>query len=622
MEYLEKVKKFCLTQKSISAAIENFLTQFIEMYEEEDQKEQKILAQCVLQMFRKYYYSVLTPDSIITPANITNTLCEREFGRDLIAVPNLIVTTNNKKIEMLGYTVTCYQADQHPMARDLEQFLKIAVAGIKMEHPGILLASEYGKLKEGLFLFDRHYINILGLMALEAGFIDCAPSGNGFIGKTAEKSGEFMGLDEKGKLRRLIEIAVLVCSRSLTQSLPELRQELTPERIAGFLRKPEEFEAAMLAMYKRMGLDLKKLTRSLRTEEDFEDFMQSTHGELENITKCYLLQSSLDIYFHTPFGYYLGLIQPFYPEIYDLAMEMDDLLADIDNFQTVRQKLFSGAAGYDLTSLGADLLTEGSKPVGKQVFAENMGDEEMHQIVLSSKEYLDNEDIDEFDDEEENDFLLELEDEVDYDFPLEHEIEEIKPAGKRKTGQVIDFQAKKDMASKNAADDQVFVFKVKFSERKSIWRLIEIKKSQALHDLHEAILDSFGLDSDHLYSFFMSNKFWDRKTEYSHPEADGKPAHKARLGRLDLNIKQKFAYVHDYGDENRFEVELVDIKEVEKGVKYPRETKRNKPTKTICDECNSDKNPIVWFCYEHGTYLCDRCVESKHDECYVNNAIL
>lgn len=51
-----------------------------------------------------------------------------------------------------------------------------------------------------------------------------------------------------------------------------------------------------------------------------------------------------------------------------------------------------------------------------------------------------------------------------------------------------------------------------------VWRKIEIGAAQTLEQLHDAIQDAFEFDNDHLYSFFMSGKAWDRKTEYCLPD--------------------------------------------------------------------------------------------------------
>lgn len=47
-----------------------------------------------------------------------------------------------------------------------------------------------------------------------------------------------------------------------------------------------------------------------------------------------------------------------------------------------------------------------------------------------------------------------------------------------------------------------------------VWRKIEMRADQTLEDLHFAIQEAYGWDTDHLYSFFMSGKAWDRRTEY------------------------------------------------------------------------------------------------------------
>src|SRR3954453_6832385 len=48
-----------------------------------------------------------------------------------------------------------------------------------------------------------------------------------------------------------------------------------------------------------------------------------------------------------------------------------------------------------------------------------------------------------------------------------------------------------------------------------IQREIEIASNHTLGDLGFAILKAFNFDSDHLFSFYMSGKAWDTKTEYA-----------------------------------------------------------------------------------------------------------
>lgn len=65
-----------------------------------------------------------------------------------------------------------------------------------------------------------------------------------------------------------------------------------------------------------------------------------------------------------------------------------------------------------------------------------------------------------------------------------------------------------------------YTFQVTLPGHDTVWRKIEMRGDQTLEQLHLAIQSAFEFDNDHLYSFFMSGKAWDKKTEYSLPEEE------------------------------------------------------------------------------------------------------
>ena len=275
--------------------------------------------------------------------------------------------------------------------------------------------------------------------------------------------------------------------------------------------------------------------------------------------------TALDIYFITPFGYYLQLIQPLYPSVYDVSCEIDELLYNESNYTEVRNKLFAAAVSYDLTILGKQMLfaDKEKKPKSLQTMPKRIADYEIDRMLEANREYLEvYDELDLFDEAEREDW---------------NDDENIKVENYKEGKNVLRVDFSK---GKNNRHDKVFVFKVKLFYAKRVWRQIEIIGSDTLDDLHETIAGVFNLEWGHLYSFFMSNRAWDSNSEYCHSQAEGRRADKAIISRLELRIKQKFMYLYDYGDEHCFEVELIDIKEKEKAIKYPRETKRNKPTVT------------------------------------------
>ncbi len=96
-------------------------------------------------------------------------------------------------------------------------------------------------------------------------------------------------------------------------------------------------------------------------------------------------------------------------------------------------------------------------------------------------------------------------------------------------------------------------------------RVFELDGRHTLEDLHRLIAESYRLDdSDHLYAFFLSGRFWDKETAYWDPRSDGRTTERALLFRLGLAPGKSFAYLLDFGTEQRFTLTVVAVNDVEK----------------------------------------------------------
>jgi len=119
---------------------------------------------------------------------------------------------------------------------------------------------------------------------------------------------------------------------------------------------------------------------------------------------------------------------------------------------------------------------------------------------------------------------------------------------------------------------EIYTFKVNLKESPEVWRKIEIKGSQTLHNLHKVIFKAYERYDEHLYAFFLSNKPLDSSSEYGlpDPESSAKNAKRARIDSLGLPVKKRFLYLFDFGDEWWHSVQLLGIKQEEPKGKYPR----------------------------------------------------
>jgi len=121
-------------------------------------------------------------------------------------------------------------------------------------------------------------------------------------------------------------------------------------------------------------------------------------------------------------------------------------------------------------------------------------------------------------------------------------------------------------------------FKVSLRDNSDIWRIIDIKGNQMLSILHKAIFKAFDRFEEHQYSFFLSNKPYDRESEYTAPGLDtsgtGKLANRIRIDSVELYGGPRFLYLFDYGDEWWHDVELVSVTQRVTRTNYPRVVKK------------------------------------------------
>jgi hypothetical protein len=114
-------------------------------------------------------------------------------------------------------------------------------------------------------------------------------------------------------------------------------------------------------------------------------------------------------------------------------------------------------------------------------------------------------------------------------------------------------------------------FRVTYQRDTEVWREIEISEEQTLHQLHRAIQESVGFDSDHLYSFYMSGRAGDKRTEYFSMQGARPSTTRAVIGDLQLRMKQTFLYLFDFGDDHRFDFQLITVNpDASKDMEYPQ----------------------------------------------------
>lgn len=104
-----------------------------------------------------------------------------------------------------------------------------------------------------------------------------------------------------------------------------------------------------------------------------------------------------------------------------------------------------------------------------------------------------------------------------------------------------------------------------------VWRRVLVRDDITFYKLHRIIQHAMGWFESHLYEFNVKGMVigenlsdWDFYGGYN-----GKNAKKVKLNTMNFEVKDKFRYIYDFGDDWRHDIVVEKLLESEEGVKYP-----------------------------------------------------
>ena len=147
---------------------------------------------------------------------------------------------------------------------------------------------------------------------------------------------------------------------------------------------------------------------------------------------------------------------------------------------------------------------------------------------------------------------------------------------------------------------KTFTLRVCHRALPKVWRDIELAEDQTLEDLHLIIQRAFRWDDDHLYSFFLNGKAWDRQSEVGSPWSDStRHTHQVSLGSLGLKPRRKFLYLFDYGDNHEFDVQVLKVNPSAPKGTYPRVIAKQGQAPPQYPDYDEETGEPEWDPYAH-----------------------
>lgn len=368
--------------------------------------DKAVLREFMPAMFRRWYFSALVEDSLLSPANLVYALNE-SYGMARHAMPRLVLKHDEDGVKKPSFQLAEFAENKHPLVKDLQIFLEHYGPTFDVEGLKSL------KIPALLSLRDGAYIGFLFDLAIHLRLVRKMPSVNKTVGMVNATWPSFFKKSGRSILSILARAVMDMTAHALGEVLP--LNNTFRQKLGTYLKNPKSVDEIFGDMFTDSGIDILKIFDELDAgfgvyeelfskEEPVTDAGRDIAGMHADImTGAFFLGVSLDKFFLTPLSYYLRLIQPLYILPYDLREELRSILemlkresdseqgdhADItsENEDETDFLLYAPCTVFTLSTLGEAVTGALAKNADSVFLPDNVP---VSQLILSLKGLTDN----------------------------------------------------------------------------------------------------------------------------------------------------------------------------------------------------------------------------------------
>ena len=480
--------------------------------------------------YRKWYYSALIPETILSPANILQLLSNNFADSTLIGYS--VSIQNYSKLSNFQLKETVYSLENHPIVEDLRIFLNSCGSVVLLNEDDYIGTSQEQSILGELSISDPFYVQYLCEISINLKLIKKLPSINSNHAQVdSEACNSFFELSQREILKRLIHSTLNITVFQISEILPIDKNIINSNFFFNILRNSTPTDELFTNIYASMNINFDDVAEM--SEDEYYDEVTSAI-----MSSTFFIGIIIDKYFYTLFGFYLKLIAPCYLTPYDFSDEIEFAVDTFKENDEISVAMFSPCSHHTLTKLGLDLFECNETSENSIKLQEGVTYEMIRHLLMVN---------------------------LNVENPI-----------------INKFNTLISM-NPEALFEKVYELKVKLNDNKALWKSFEIPENMLLHELYMEICYEFSFDLNLNYTFYPNleeNPF----TEYSSPSVKrrSKKVVNVKLSELALNEKDKFLLIL-YDLVNQFsinpnipvkslklELEITKIKDKSAHKYYPR----------------------------------------------------
>lgn len=353
----------------------HFLVRFEDIYSKIRGNGKGNLLKYVSAFFRKWYYSTLIEDTLITPDYIA------KYGLSENNIYPVLKNSSVKRIGSISIDNIKFSIKNHPICNDFKALVRAFRKGIVLNDE---LQMDFEDIKKigDITSFDIEYIDYLTMIGIDLGYIDKMPSVSVSMFCASKKADNLDDMDNEKLLYAMVGAAIKISSTYLSDDFMGERYNVTMDMVEDWLVNPIPVDKIFEGAYGEIALEIS----DSMTPEDMDDMERAITA------KAYARGVVIDKWFLTPFSFYFRFISTTYMYEYSFDEEINyfvNALKSSDDFYEdaiINSAIYSPCTIYRLSPLGDeffDIKTDREIP---HIFKNMSADEVLNAALLENEE--------------------------------------------------------------------------------------------------------------------------------------------------------------------------------------------------------------------------------------------
>lgn len=332
------------------AILNKFSDGFEYIHSHMEKKYQTALLEHTPLLFQKWCFAALSEGTILSPANIFGYLAQKNGTAQQQVVGYALQTNPRKKgTEKFSFYCNVYSLSNHPLVSDLETLLHFCLPDVAVTQDGFLSPEDEKKLAKKLSLQDPFYVAYLTSLAWKNNLLKYLPAIHSKRVQPSKQSTSFLAQPTDVILKTLLSSTYEIASEKFCTTLEADPGFFPPSLFASYFEDGKEIDAIFKDIFSFIEIDI----------DDFlgKDPAESLSPQDSAIfSSFYIVGVLLDQWVLSPLAFFYRFIEPISFSSISFLNLLNRMTTHLVMGHDTAAEIFAPPADYYFTPLGSAIM--------------------------------------------------------------------------------------------------------------------------------------------------------------------------------------------------------------------------------------------------------------------------